>query len=59
MAFRDWIIVGGVLSALPVWVIAVRHQWSRKPGATKRMLKWCAIFAAILAATVGSAYLAD
>ena len=57
MTFRDWIIVGGVVAALPVWLIAVRHQWSNEQGATGRMLKWCAIFAAILIVAGGAAYL--
>lgn len=57
MALRDWIIVLGLGVAMPVWLVALRHQWSDKPGATKRMLKACTLSAIIVVATMGAAYL--
>jgi len=59
MDFRDWIIVAGVVAAIPIWAIAVRHQWSRRPGSTGRMLKSCAAFAAMVVVTMFAAYLAS
>jgi glucan phosphoethanolaminetransferase (alkaline phosphatase superfamily) len=58
MELRDWIIVAGVLAALPAWIVGVRHQWSRKPGSTARMLKACAVFAAIVLVTIFATFLA-
>jgi len=58
MSFRDWIIIAGVVASLPVFAIAVRDQFSQRPGATGRMLKACASSAAILAVTMAAAYLA-
>ena len=59
MTARDFIIVAGVVGALPVWGYAVYNQWSGKPGATKRMLKACGLFAAILGISAIAALLAS
>lgn len=56
MAAKDWIIVVGLAASFPVWLIAVRHQWSRRRGATRHMLTSCVGFVAIIALTVIAAY---
>lgn len=59
MTLRDWIIVIGVVVSLPAWGYAVFYQWSRRRGAAGQMLRGCAVFAAIILATMLATYLAS
>jgi len=58
LTLRDWIIIVGVVLALPAWGYAVYFQWSKRQGAMGKMLRGSAVFAAIILAATIATFLA-
>lgn len=57
MGFQGWILAVGIVASLPVFGYSVYNQWSSRPGALGRMIAGLAVFAAIILATMLTAYL--
>lgn len=57
MKAADVVIIAAAVVSFPIWVYAVRQQWSRKPGSTARMLKSGCLFGGVILIGMLSAYL--